>query len=417
MKFKIQSNIKPILSLLLILTVGFAMGQTTVSPYSIYGPGEIQAKGFGASTGMGGAGIGLGSGNYLNNLNPASYAAMDSLRIIVEFGLEGKGYKMGTSDESLKGFEANLAYVAMGFRYTSWMAGSFGIVPFSSVGYSIDAINYVEGMNSTYVSNYVGSGGISQFYFSNSVLLWKRLSLGANASYMFGSLVQEENIEPTSIAPDVTVTRTDYLSSMYFDFGLQYKFATQKRDYSLGITYAYEQSFNSDHSVILYDYSGSVVNEEEDENDYLVVPETIGLGLGITAKNYTFALDYTFQKWSGVEYPIQSYEFQDSHKFNLGMELNPWDYRAINSFYKNWTYRFGAKYESSYLNFGGSSIKNRSFTLGVGVPMYGALSQMDFSITAGINGTKNNNLIQENYLIFNLGFSLNEIAFLKRKID
>jgi hypothetical protein len=204
---------------------------------------------------------------------------------------------------------------------------------------------------------------------------------------------------------------------MYFDFGLQYKFATQKRDYSLGITYAYEQSFNSDHSVILYDYSGSIVNEEEDENDYLVVPETIGLGLGITAKSYTFALDYTFQKWSGVEYPIQSNEFKDSHKFNLGMELNPWDYRAINAFYKNWTYRFGAKYESSYLNFGGSSIKNRSFTLGVGVPMYGALSQMDFSITAGINGTKNNNLIQENYLIFNLGFSLNEIAFLKRKID
>lgn len=417
MNIQLKINTSQLIVFLLIITGSSVMGQNTVSPYSIFGPGEIQTKGFGTNKGMGGAGIALESGNFLNNLNPASYVGMDSSRIIVEFGLEGKSYDINSNSQSTSGFEGNLAYVAMGFRYTSWMAGSFGVVPFSSIGYSINRTNYVEGLNEQYISNYVGSGGISQFYFSNAVQLWEKLSLGLTASYMFGGLIQEENIESTNIVPALTFERKDFLQSMYFDFGLQYKFNTDKRDYSIGVTYAFQQRLSSQHHVDVYDVSSSLIQTDEYSSDHVVIPQIIGLGFGVKAKKYNLALDYTFQEWKGLDYPIQSGEFKNTHKFNAGMELNPWEHRAVNAFYKNWTYRVGMKYESSYLTFGNASIIDRSVTLGLGIPMYGALSKMDFSVTGGINGTTSNNLIQEKYLMFNVGFSLNEIAFIKRKIN
>lgn len=393
------------------------LGQNTVSPYSIFGPGEIQSGGFGTNKGMGGAGIALESGNYLNNLNPASYTGMDSLRLIIEFGLEGKAYSINSSQKSITGFEGNMAYLALGFKYTPWMAGSFGIVPFSSVGYSINRANYVEGMDHKYISNYKGSGGISRFYFANAIKLFKQLSLGVNMSYLFGPLTQEEYIKPTEVVPEIMFERKDFLQSMYFDFGLQYKLSSQKHDYSFGLTYAFEQNLNSEHSTTVYDSSYKILNEYKEKTDYLAVPQIIGVGIGMKSDKYRFALDYTFQNWSGVQYPIQYDEFTDSHKFAFGTELNLWERRAINPFYKNWTYRFGFSYESSYLKFGNSTITDKNITLGLGIPMYGAISKMDFSVTAGFNGTNTNNLIQEKYLMFNIGFSLNEIAFLKRKIN
>lgn len=412
-----NTYIKLLFVVAILTTALFAKAQNTVSPYSIFGPGEIQSGGFGTNKGMGSAGIALESGNYLNNLNPASYAGMDSLRLMLEFGLEGKSYEINSSNESVSGFEGNLAYLALGFKYTSWMAGSFGLVPFSSVGYSINRTNSVEGLDHQYTSNYQGSGGISRVYFSNAVKLFKHLSLGVNASYMFGPLVQEEYIEPTTIVPDIMIERKDFLRSMYFDFGLQYKFSTQKRDYSIGATYAFEQSLDSKHITTVYDNSFTVLNTFEESSDYLIIPQIIGVGLGVKSKRNSWALDYTFQNWSGVDYPIQADDFTNSHKVALGAELNPWERRAINPFYKNWTYRFGVGYESSYLKFGNSTVSSTNVTLGLGIPMYGALSKMDFSVTGGLKGTKSNNLLQEKYLMFNVGFSLNEIAFIKRKID
>jgi len=410
-------NITLLITLTLILTGFSSFGQNTVSPLSIFGAGEIQSGGFGTNKGMGGAGIALESGNYLNNLNPASYAGMDSLRIILEFGIEGKAYNLQNTSISTNGFNANLAYVAMGFKYSRWMAGSFGVVPFSSIGYSLYRINDVEGMYEQYVSNYVGKGGITRFYYANAIRLFHNLSLGVNVSYMFGTLTQQEDLLPTDIVPDILIERKDYLHSPYFDFGLQYKFNIAKTDYSLGLTYAIEQSLNSRHYTTVYDNSSSVIQSDSEKMDYLVIPETIGTGLGIKGKNYKVALDYTYQGWKGLDYPMQYDEFKNLHKVAAGLEIKPWDFSAMNKFYQNWTYRCGVSYESSYIQLNGSPVTNQNVTIGFGIPMYGDLSKIDFSITGGVYGTATNKLMNERYLKFNLGISFNELAFLKRVIE
>ncbi|WP_320113275.1 hypothetical protein [Draconibacterium orientale] len=403
---------------ILFLNLQFSVeAQNTVSPYSIFGPGEIRNGGFAANLGMGGTGIALESDNNLNALNPASYAGMDSLKLILEFGLQGKAYTISNKNQSLSGFEANLAYFALGFKYTRWMAGSFGMMPFSTVGYSINRLNYIEGTNEQYTSNYVGSGGITRFYFANAIKLLKKLSLGVNTSYLFGPLIQEEYITGSTLVPEMMIERKDFLRSFYFDFGLQYLFKTATTSYSLGLTYAPEQSLSSKHIVTAYDGDFSTIQVEQDDTEYLVIPRILGAGIGLTRERLKLAFDYTFQQWNNVEYPIQADEFNDSHRFSLGIETKPWERRAINRGFKNWTYRMGYSYESSYLKFGNTNLSSNAFTLGAGIPLYGAISNMDFSITRGTYGTNAGHLTREKYLLFNIGFSLNEIAFMKRVID
>ncbi|MDX8339799.1 hypothetical protein SLH46_11430 [Draconibacterium sp. IB214405] len=391
--------------------------QNTVSPYSIFGPGEIRNGGFGANLGMGGSGIALESTNSLNALNPASYAGMDSLKLIFEFGLQGKGYNISNSNQSISGFEANLAYFALGFKYTPWMAGSFGMMPFSTVGYSINRTNYIEGTNEQYISQYVGSGGITRFYFANAIKLLKKLSLGVNTSYLFGPLIQEEYITGSTMVPSMMIERKDFLRSFYFDFGLQYQFISGRTDYSLGLTYAPEQSLSSKHIVTAYDSDYSTIQAQQYKTEYLVIPQIFGAGIGVTRERMSLAFDYTFQQWSNVDYPIQAEEFADSHRFSAGFEVNPWERRAINPGYKNWTYRMGFSHESSYLKFGNTTLGSNALTLGAGIPLYGAISNMDISLTGGTYGSTSGHLTKEKYLILNIGFSLNEMAFLKRVID
>jgi hypothetical protein len=400
-----------------------AEAQTTVSPYSIYGPGELVSGGFGTNHGMGGAGLSLKSKNYLNNLNPASYVGMDSLKLIMEFGLQGKLYDLHNNSQSVTGFDGNVAYFALGFKYTSWLAGSIGLQPFSMVGYDISRTEYVEGMeNQEYTVNYIGTGGISRFYFANSINLYDKVSLGVNFSYMFGPLTQEEHLEETTVVPEIIIIRKDYVRSIYFDFGLQTGFKLNNTNYTLGLTYAPKQYLYSKHYATAYDEDYSAIQTEEgsDDNDYgdnLAIPQMAGIGIGVEKKHYTFALDYNFQQWSDVDYPNQVTDFVDSHKFSLGVNATPWDHRAINPGYKNWTYRMGYSYESSYLKFGATSFDTHEMTLGIGVPLYGGVSNMDISLSGGRFKSSKSSLTKEHYLLLNVGFSLNEFAFFKRKID
>ena len=409
---------RKIIVLLAVLFTISAKGQNTISPYSIFGPGEIQNRGFGASLGLGGAGIAMKSGSSLNNLNPASYIGIDSSRIIAEFGLESKFYNLKTKNDEQSGYTGNFNYLALGFRINKWMSSSLGIVPFSTIGYSLEKESYIEGIDATYTSVYTGSGGITQFYIGNAFKLSKNLSIGINASYMFGPLTQDENIAQTSYVPELQITRQDFLRSVYFDYGLLYSFLKNKTNYSFGLTFSNKQSLESNHSINVYDGNYSNIRSEEYETDYLTVPLMFGVGFGIKKEGkYNLLVDYNFQNWSGVEYPIQNDDFTNSHSFSLGLEVNPWEQRVLNKFYQNWDYRFGFNYKSSYLKFGDNVISGGSISLGVGMPLPGRISKVNCGIEVGTNGTKVNRLIKENYVLFQIGFSLNEIAFIKPKFD
>ncbi len=400
----------------LFMCMGFlAQAQNTTSPYSIFGPGELQSKGFGRSLGMGNAGIALQSGNNLNNLNPASYTGIDSMHFIFEMGIEGKFSGFKSQGKYQAAHFANLKYLAMGFRVTGWWSSSLGLTPFSNVGYNIMTKNYIEGSNLTYTSKYTGSGGINQAYISNSIKIAKNLAFGINTSYMFGSLIQEELVSQ-SLLPSFIIGRTDYLHSFYFDYGLQYSFKLKKAlSYSIGLIYSNQQSLNSKHVVSISDESYNLMQTKESKTDYLKIPSIYGIGIGIqNGVRFTLAADYKFQKWSSVDYPNRLDKFVDSHDFTVGAEFRPWPISITNAFYKNWLYRIGVNYHSSYLNVRNNVLDEKNLSIGLGIPLRTSGSYMNMAFKYGKKGSTAHNQIKENYFMFHLNFSINEIWFFKK---
>src|SRR5574344_1376820 len=62
---------------------------TTNSPTSMYGVGEIAYGEGGQYAGLGGAGIALRGGTFVNYANPSAITALDSARFVFAMGVQG----------------------------------------------------------------------------------------------------------------------------------------------------------------------------------------------------------------------------------------------------------------------------------------------------------------------------------------
>jgi hypothetical protein len=409
-------NITWLFLLFFIWGVSEAQSQNTMSPYSIFGPGEILSKGFGRNIGMGRTGLAVMSDNRLNNLNPASYSGIEKQHFIFEIGVDGKYSDFRSFDDNMNGFNGNLRYVAMGFRYTPWLATSIGLSPYSSVGYNISTQSSMEGTLLDYSSDFEGSGGITLAYWAHSLKLLDNLSLGLNTSFLFGPLTQQENLTQNNYGMNYTVVQNDYLSSFYFDFGLQYSFSFKKLDFSLGLIYAGEQSLRSKHTFTLTDSNLSPIYSDEENTNNIIIPETRGIGISIqNSGKYLLAVDYRTEKWAGLKYPTMSGNFMNAHSFSTGIEFRPWRESVTNVFYKNWAYRLGGNFNSSYLKLNNKVINEFALTAGIGLPLKGRESTMNIAIELGQNGTTQNGLLKERFLLLHLNFSINELWFIQKK--
>lgn len=406
-----------ILTIILIFSLtGILKAQNTVSPYSIFGPGEIMPKGFGRSLGMGGSGIAVPSDVRLNNLNPASYSGIQKQNFIFEIGADGKFSTFRSAGKEDSGFNANLRYFAFAFRATDWWALSLGISPYSTIGYSIMTQSTIEGSRDKYSSIFEGSGGISQVYIANAFKLTKNLSVGVNTSYLFGPLIKTETVIQTDLDAAYILTQNDYFKTLYLEFGLQYGFNIKSLRYQLGLVYAHQQSLVSDNTTTI-ENSSYILAEETGKSTKSKVPETIGGGIGISKPGvFLITADYQYQRWAKLKYPTMAGSFQDSYTASGGFEVKPWPDRIANKFYQDLTYRAGVSYNSSYLKISGRKIRNYAATIGVGIPLLGNRSTLNVSLEAGQTGTNKGRLIEEQYLMLHVNFSMNELWFFKKVI-
>jgi len=64
-----------------------------------------------------------------------------------------------------------------------------------------------------------------------------------------------------------------------------------------------------------------------------------------------------------------------------------------------------------------AEINDFGITFGVGLPLGRSLPNINLGFEIGKRGTTEADLIEENYIKINLGFSFNDIWFQKRKIN
>ena len=85
---------------------------------------------------MNGLGIAYREHTQVNHLNPASYSSLDSLSFIFDVGMSGQLTNFEEGSRRVNAYSANFDYAVAGFRMARHLGVSFGVIPYSNIGYN-----------------------------------------------------------------------------------------------------------------------------------------------------------------------------------------------------------------------------------------------------------------------------------------
>ncbi len=417
--------------IILVLASNFVVAQTlTNSPYSRYGVGDLQFQGSGRSRAMGNTAIGSTSAFHINKVNPASYGSFLKNTFIMEVAVENKVTYFETGNDSQFSNYSNLSKLAAGFQIFPEWGTSFGLMPYSGVGYeatSYDSL-YVDDEYSVFNNTYLGKGGLSELYWGNSFTFFNNYSLGLNTSYIFGSMDKNSVAsisESGFLSKTYTYDRT-LLNGFNYKFGFQYNDSIRsKKDttknmvsYTLGLTFENTTKLKAYNTLLLIRKTQSTILKADTivndtlTNGHVMLPRSIGVGGSVKLyEKFTISADYYIQNWEATSFLDQSQPLVNSSSIGVGMEYcnNP-----ISTIYgKRIRYRVGGYYSNTYLKLNDYQIKDYGVTFGGGFPVKTSLINASFQL--GTRGALDQNLIKESYVLFNLNFSLYDTWFVKRR--
>ncbi|MCB9016120.1 MAG: hypothetical protein H6541_10025 [Lentimicrobiaceae bacterium] len=425
-----SKHITKLLAILAFVTIsGQISAQNRISsPYSRFGIGDLLSNNGVFNMAMGGISYGVYSPYFVNNSNPASYVAFDSLSFIFDVGAFAKLSTLSNQNISQKANFASLGNLKFGFPVTKWWKSSFGLQPYSMTGYSM-LDSQVDANQGNVNFLYEGDGGISQFYFGNSYSLTRNLSVGFNLSYLFGTLNKSSRSEfPDSLLKlNYNVLNSAKVHDVYLDYGLFFhKQLASGLQYNAGLVFSTNSNISATENRLGYTYfigstgveliRDTVLNEPEVKGNILL-PANAGFGfsLGKTDK-WMAGADIQWQQWEKFKYFGVSDSLKNSLRISVGGSYTP-SITTVSGYWQRITYRAGLKYSSSYLELRGKNIDEFGISLGVGLPLPRTRSTINLAAEFGTRGTTSNNLIKDNYVKFTLGLSIFERWFIIRKYD
>lgn len=425
-----SKHITKLLAILAFVTIsGQISAQNRISsPYSRFGIGDLLSNNGVFNMAMGGISYGVYSPYFVNNSNPASYVAFDSLSFIFDVGAFAKLSTLSNQNISQKANFASLGNLKFGFPVTKWWKSSFGLQPYSMNGYSM-LDSRVDANQGNVNFLYEGDGGISQFYFGNSYSLTRNLSVGFNLSYLFGTLNKSSRSEfPDSLLKlNYNVLNSAKVHDVYLDYGLFFhKQLASGLQYNAGLVFSTNSNISATENRLGYTYfigstgveliRDTVLNEPEVKGNILL-PANAGFGfsLGKTDK-WMAGADIQWQQWEKFKYFGVSDSLKNSLRISVGGSYTP-SITTVSGYWQRITYRAGLKYSSSYLELRGKNIDEFGISLGVGLPLPRTRSTINLAAEFGTRGTTSNNLIKDNYVKFTLGLSIFERWFIIRKYD
>ena len=271
-----------------------SFGQLKInSPYSRFGLGDLQENGTVANRAAGGIGASYGNMFNINNVNPAMQQR--TKYTVYEFGIKNTTKTLQSSSTSTRNSDLNIDYLAISLPVSKrWNLG-VGLQQYSSVNYNINTTNSVVDINNVPTTdkvgvNYTGNGGINQFYISNAYRVLQdtssgtSLSLGLEASYLFGQIEKESATElfinsstlgeQISFRNDNSYAGKKFKPGFVFRKEILYYNNIQKSVTALGKdTLLYSKSYS------FKDVSGAALNDAIIGADFIIYPNRRGLVL------------------------------------------------------------------------------------------------------------------------------------------
>ncbi|NLP58920.1 hypothetical protein [Lutibacter sp. B1] len=422
---------KIIVVITLFISVVSIAQKNNTSAYSFFGIGDKNNSSTVEQLSMGGVGVTLAESYRLNLLNPASNA---SLRLTTySLALENKNTRAKDSNDKQRAAATYLSYLAMGIPLGEKGGLVFGLLPNSTVGYSLLSNKY-EGDETIEASLYEGEGGTNKVFLGVGYKIFKGFSFGLQGNYVFGKIENSilNQVKDASLATKYkTESNVDGFS---LNAGIQYK-TTLKNKLNLHIGGAFEfgNEINAEgneylYSVILSNSESprdTILNKKSDGKLKSPLKTTLGVGIGKQDKWYA-GVDYSFQNALELKGDVfdnfSKTDYDNYSKVSVGGFYTP-KINSITSYWERVTYRAGFKFENTGLLVDSSgngtdftSIKDFGISFGVGLPVTKQLSSLNFGFEFGKRGKATKGLVEENYFNFRLSLSLNDKWFNKRQI-
>ena len=414
---------------LLFSLVSFAQ-EGTSSPYSFYGIGDVRFKGTIENGSMGGMSV-IPDSIHMNIVNPAMYSSLKLTTYAIGGTFSVNNLKTNSQNE--KAQRTALDYLAIGVPLNKMGIG-FGLIPYSSVGYNIKSSS--SDVNSIRTDSYDnGNGGVNKVFLGFGYQLTKDLSVGADVQYNFGE-INTQNITIRNNANGVPIQyaskeiNTSIANGVNFNMGLSYKTKiNNKLNFFSSATYSPEAKLNlgNTRTVSLVQTIGGLDAGTIGDPIDITVPSTklklptkftLGFGIG-DVKKWSVGSEVTFQNTSnfGNRFSdISNVSYENSARFTFGGYYIP-NYKSFSNYFSRVVYRGGFRYENTGLIINDTKIMDGALTLGLGMPLKGAFSNVNIGFELGNRGTKSAGLVREHYMNFKVGLSLNDRWFVKRKYD
>ena len=411
----ILNFLKYYLPLLLLLT-NLSVAQRT-STYTRYGVGDIYYSYSARTLSMGHSGTAMINSDYVEVLNPASWSSLSKVRFELSFAYDE--LRLSNSGETKYYGDGLFKGVTFGFPISEVhrIALAFGVVPYSRINYEVSE-NIIDSVTGNYNTTYLGKGGLSKIFIGSTYQLPGELLIGATLEYYFG------NIKYTS---KLAFENTTYFPSEYElnyapkGFGTTIGLITPDlsglldssliSNLRLGLSTNIVGKLNTDTSFV--STSSSLVDTISTGKTKMEVPLRLNLGLHITFVNvYNIALDYFYQPWTEFKLSeINQSNLSDVHRISLGFEYRPQRVPGV-SFWEQIMFRAGLSYEMSQYNFNGNELKQYSVFGGFALPL-SPENTVDLGFEYSVRGTKEDNLLEENFLRINFGVSFGDIWFIR----
>lgn len=407
---------------------------TGFTPYSIFGIGDINNPGSAYHRGMAGVGIATRNNGYFNYLNPAAVTARDSLSFMADMSVSESNKYLAQGDMRSSGNTFNITDLAISFPIYRSSAFMVGITPYSSTGFKYAYIlddPYIVGNTGHAMYSSIGNGGVNKIFAAAGVTFFKRLSLGVEGQYYFGSIYKNSAFTFAKAAYSGISTGTDvHLRAKSAKFGLQYEQPVgQKVKIGVGATYSLGANLTGQ----VDNYKIATGSSQNDTISFrsdtlglttraLSIPTELGLGLSINYSDVWRAeFNYTRSDWTSSGMDIVDgfavvgssvFSTRMSESYRAGFEIIP-NANDIRYYLKRCTYRAGVYYQKSYYAVDGNQVDDYGLTLGASLPVFRLSNAVNFAVELGQRSSRVGNMIRERYVNFTVGFNFYDLWFRK----
>ncbi len=417
-----------------VLFVKFSFAQnSTASPYSLGGLGDVTFKGNVINRMMGGVSV-FSDSIHANLNNPASLGELKLTTFSV--GIHYKNTQITSSDSKDDSRTGSLDYIAVSIP-TKFFSFSFGVIPYSSVGYRLQA-NDLSNQDEIVVSRYEGRGGTNKSFLTVGFKLLNFLSLGGTVNYNFGKISTQISNQNENIDYGTFLTSESSLSGLDYEIGSHMKLNLSKIFLESFFTFKPTNIINSRNKRVYFTRSlqsqniGDIKELDLATSELDIVKLKIGksykYGVSINKdKKWFIGTQYTFANSENFKNDFlrqENISYENANSVSFGGFFIP-DYSSITDYWKRIVYRFGFRSENTGIKIDNNLLKETVYSIGGSFPMGGyysannvsGFSNLNIGFEFGSRGINSKSLVKETFWALRIGLSLNDLWFIKRKYN